>query len=96
MARSTDFSIEPLRAIHLHADGVHLERPRPLLPTPLLPTPLLEASMPVLGNIIGPELLIVLAIALLLFGSTKLPKLARSLGSAKGEFERGLRDEPES
>jgi sec-independent protein translocase protein TatA len=61
-----------------------------------LPTPLLEASMPVLGNIIGPELLIVLGIALLLFGSTKLPKLARSLGSAKGEFERGLRDEPES
>jgi sec-independent protein translocase protein TatA len=96
MARSADFSIEPLRAIHLHADGVHLERPRPLLPTPILPTPLLEASMPVLGNIIGPELLIVLAIALLLFGSTKLPKLARSLGSAKGEFERGLRDEPES
>ena len=49
--------------------------------------------MPVLGNIIGPELLIVLAIALLLFGSSKLPQLARSLGSAKGEFERGLRDD---
>ena len=50
--------------------------------------------MPVLANIIGPELLIVLAVLALLFGGTKLPGLARSLGSAKGEFERGLRDEP--
>ncbi len=50
--------------------------------------------MPVLANIIGPELLIVLAVVGLLFGSTKLPTLARSLGSAKGEFEKGLRDEP--
>ena len=33
------------------------------------------------------ELLIVLAVVLLLFGSTRLPKLARSLGSAKKEFE---------
>lgn len=46
--------------------------------------------MPV-ANIVGPELLIVLAVALLLFGSSRLPHLARSLGSAKGEFERGLR-----
>jgi sec-independent protein translocase protein TatA len=50
--------------------------------------------VPVLANIIGPELLIVLAVVALLFGGTKLPSLARSLGSAKGEFERGLRDEP--
>ena len=46
--------------------------------------------MPVLANIIGPELLIVLAIGALLFGSSKLPELARSLGSTKREFERGL------
>jgi sec-independent protein translocase protein TatA len=45
--------------------------------------------MPV-ANIVGPELLLVLAVALLLFGSSRLPHLARSLGSAKGEFERGL------
>ena len=53
--------------------------------------------MPVLANIIGPELLIVLAVVLVLFGSSRLPSLARSLGSAKGEFERGLRhhDEPD-
>lgn len=49
-----------------------------------------------LANIIGPELLIVLAIALVLFGSSRLPQLARSLGSAKSEFERGLQgdDDP--
>ena len=49
--------------------------------------------MPVLANIIGPELLIVLAVVALLFGGSRLPHLARSLGSAKNEFERGLRDE---
>jgi sec-independent protein translocase protein TatA len=39
---------------------------------------------------LGPtELLIVLAIVLLLFGSTKLPKLARSLGQASKEFKHG-------
>ena len=36
--------------------------------------------------------MIVLAIIALLFGGAKLPKLARSLGSAKGEFEKGLRE----
>jgi TatA/E family protein of Tat protein translocase len=35
------------------------------------------------------ELLIVLAVVLLLFGSTRLPALARSFGQAKHEFERG-------
>ena len=43
---------------------------------------------------IGPtELLIVLAIVLLIFGSTRLPKLARSIGSAKPQFERGVHDD---
>jgi len=40
----------------------------------------------------GPEILIVLLVVVLLFGGSKLPKLARSLGSAKGEFEKGVRD----
>lgn len=35
------------------------------------------------------ELLIVLAIVLLLFGSTRLPALARSVGHAKRDFKRG-------
>lgn len=43
-------------------------------------------------NLGGPELLIILVVVLLLFGTTKLPKLARSLGQAQGEFKKGLRD----
>jgi sec-independent protein translocase protein TatA len=39
------------------------------------------------------ELILVLAVFLLLFGSTKLPKLARSLGSSMTEFKKGLRGE---
>jgi sec-independent protein translocase protein TatA len=39
----------------------------------------------------GPtEWLIILAVVLLLFGSTRLPKLARSLGQASKEFKKGV------
>jgi len=41
--------------------------------------------MPNLG---APELIIILIIVLLVFGGAKLPKLARSLGEAKNEFEK--------
>jgi sec-independent protein translocase protein TatA len=44
-------------------------------------------------NLGGPELLIVLAVVLLLFGGRKLPELARSMGQAKREFEVGTRSE---
>lgn len=44
-------------------------------------------------NLGGPELLIVLAVILLLFGARKLPELARSMGTAKREFEAGTRDQ---
>lgn len=37
----------------------------------------------------GPELLIIFFIAILLFGSTKLPGLARAAGESMGEFEKG-------
>ncbi len=37
-----------------------------------------------------PELIIILVILLLLFGSTKLPKLARSLGESAGELRKGF------
>lgn len=40
----------------------------------------------------GPQLLVILVIVVVLFGSTKLPGLARSLGQAQTEFKRGLRD----
>ena len=40
---------------------------------------------------VGPmELIIVLLIVLLIFGGTKLPKLARSMGQAASEFRKGL------
>ena len=40
---------------------------------------------------LGPtELIIVLLIVLLVFGGTKLPKLARSMGQAQKEFKKGL------
>jgi len=42
-----------------------------------------------MGSIGAPELIIVLVIVLLVFGSTRLPKLARSLGEASKEFKRG-------
>jgi sec-independent protein translocase protein TatA len=41
----------------------------------------------------GPELLIVLAVVLLLFGSSRVPALARSLGQASKEFKEGGRHE---
>jgi sec-independent protein translocase protein TatA len=44
------------------------------------------------AEIIGPELLIVIAVAVLLFGGSQIPKLARSLGQAQHEFKRGLKD----
>jgi sec-independent protein translocase protein TatA len=40
-----------------------------------------------MAGIGAPELLIVLVVILVLFGGAKLPKLARSLGEARKEFE---------
>jgi len=37
----------------------------------------------------GPEMLVILLIAILLFGANKIPKLARSSGEAIGEFKKG-------
>ncbi len=40
---------------------------------------------------IGPlELIAILLVVLLLFGSTRLPKLARSMGEASREFKKGV------
>ncbi|MGN0845856.1 MAG: twin-arginine translocase TatA/TatE family subunit [Kiritimatiellia bacterium] len=41
----------------------------------------------------GPwQIIIVVALLVLLFGSKKLPDLARSLGRAKGEFKKGTEE----
>jgi sec-independent protein translocase protein TatA len=41
----------------------------------------------------GPELLIILAVIVLLFGGSQVPKLAKGLGQARREFNAGLRGE---
>jgi sec-independent protein translocase protein TatA len=38
----------------------------------------------------APELLIVLAVILVVFGGSQVPKLARNLGQAQKEFKKGL------
>ena len=46
-----------------------------------------------LADIFGPDLLIVvIVLVVLLFGGAAIPKLARNLGSAKNQFEKGLEE----
>jgi sec-independent protein translocase protein TatA len=40
----------------------------------------------------GPELLIILAIIVLLFGATKIPQLGKSIGEGLSNFKKGLKD----
>lgn len=39
-----------------------------------------------------PELLVILLIALLIFGAAKLPDIGRALGRSIGEFKKGLKE----
>ncbi len=43
----------------------------------------------VFGEILSWEILVPIALIALLFGGSKIPELARSLGTAKREFENG-------
>ena len=46
-----------------------------------------------LADIFGPDLLIVaIVLVVLLFGGAAIPKLARNLGSAKNQFEKGINE----
>ena len=52
-------------------------------------------SVTYFGEILGlgtPELLIILAIILLLFGGSKLPQLSRSIGTSIKELRKGVSD----
>jgi sec-independent protein translocase protein TatA len=51
-------------------------------------------------NIGAPELIIILVIVLLIFGASRLPEIARSLGRSSREFKQGMKegatDEPDA
>ena len=44
------------------------------------------------GSIGGPELLLILVIALLVFGPKKIPELSRTIGRGVAEFRRATND----
>jgi len=59
-------------------------------------TPKTTSATRVVMDVGAPELLIILAVVLLVFGSTKVPQLARSLGQATKEFKKGTKDDEDS
>ncbi|WP_135826636.1 Sec-independent protein translocase subunit TatA/TatB [Halorussus ruber] len=53
----------------------------------------MEAMIPLFGPVPGGmEMMVILLIAVLLFGANKIPKLARSTGEAMGEFKKGRQE----
>jgi sec-independent protein translocase protein TatA len=53
-------------------------------------------TYPVLAGFLGgQEMTLILLLALLFFGASKLPGVARSLGRSVNEFKAGMKDEPE-
>ncbi|HXN08039.1 MAG TPA: twin-arginine translocase TatA/TatE family subunit [Candidatus Acidoferrales bacterium] len=51
---------------------------------------------PIFAIITGPEIAVIVGLAVLLFGADRIPKLARSMGQAKKEFEAAQRGESAS
>lgn len=45
-----------------------------------------------LADLFGQDALILVLVIVVVFGASRLPKMARSIGQAKGEFEKGLKD----
>ena len=45
-----------------------------------------------LAEVIGTDALIVLLVIVVIFGASRLPKMARSLGQDKSEFEKGIKE----
>lgn len=45
-----------------------------------------------LAAIGAPEVALIIVVIILFFGAAKIPDLARALGRAKGEFEKGSRE----
>lgn len=49
---------------------------------------------PIFAIISGPEIAVLVGLAVLLFGADRIPKLARSMGQAKKEFEAAQAGQP--
>ena len=45
-----------------------------------------------MGSLGWPELIVIVAVIVLLFGARKLPDLARSMGASAKEFRKGLEE----
>jgi sec-independent protein translocase protein TatA len=45
-----------------------------------------------MGNFGWPEILLIVAVVLLLFGAKRLPEMARSLGRSSREFKKGMQE----
>ena len=52
----------------------------------------MNASLFIVGMLNTPEIILILALALILFGAKKLPELARGLGSGIKEFKKASRE----
>ena len=53
-----------------------------------------EKGIYMVAGVVGwPELVVILAVLLILFGAKRLPELARSLGKSVKELQRGLDDD---
>jgi sec-independent protein translocase protein TatA len=54
-------------------------------------SPELPEGLPMIAEIFGLDgVVVLLVVAVVLFGGSRIPKLARSLGSAQKEFKQGL------
>lgn len=51
------------------------------------------STLAFISNLRGPDLIVILVIILVLFGAKRLPELARGMGQAVKEFNKG-KDEP--
>jgi sec-independent protein translocase protein TatA len=49
-----------------------------------------------MGRIGLPELLIILAIVIIIFGANRLPELGRGIGNAIKNFKEGIKDDTKS
>lgn len=55
-----------------------------------------EGESMIAATVGAPELIIILVVVLLLFGASKLPQLARSLGASAKELRKGFEEDDES